>query len=163
MQVLNNQPLPHRWSFWQGLDPDPDKGSVLSPRRRLTSSALDDKVGPSPLRSRKEEPPVSVTRPRPIFAIAILVAAFLAFLAIAAAPSPAPLPFSVSVASAADRDCSDFKNQRRAQRFFKRHHPRRDPHRLDRDNDGIACERLFCPCNEKPAFRTSAPGSIARP
>ena len=41
-----------------------------------------------------------------------------------------------------DRDCSDFSTHRQAQRFFERHHPRRDPHRLDADHDGIACESL---------------------
>jgi Excalibur calcium-binding domain len=41
-----------------------------------------------------------------------------------------------------DRDCSDFATHRQAQRFFKNHHPGRDPHRLDGDNDGIACEDL---------------------
>ncbi len=39
-----------------------------------------------------------------------------------------------------DRDCADFPTQAKAQRFFERHHPRRDPHRLDADHDGIACE-----------------------
>src|SRR4029450_12022364 len=28
-----------------------------------------------------------------------------------------------------DRDCSDFKNQKRAQRWFNKHHPRGDPSR----------------------------------
>jgi hypothetical protein len=41
-----------------------------------------------------------------------------------------------------DRDCSDFSTQRQAQRFFKNHHPRLDPHRLDGDDDGLACEAL---------------------
>jgi hypothetical protein len=41
-----------------------------------------------------------------------------------------------------DRDCSDFPTHRAAQRFFKHHHPNRDPHGLDGDNDGIACESL---------------------
>jgi hypothetical protein len=41
-----------------------------------------------------------------------------------------------------DRDCSDFRTQAQAQRFYKRHNPRRDPHRLDADRDGIACESL---------------------
>lgn len=41
-----------------------------------------------------------------------------------------------------DRDCSDFKTQRQAQRFYKRHNPRQDPHHLDADHDGIACEDL---------------------
>ena len=41
-----------------------------------------------------------------------------------------------------DRDCSDFSTQAQAQRFFKKHHPKRDPHGLDADNDGLACESL---------------------
>lgn len=41
-----------------------------------------------------------------------------------------------------DRDCADFSTQRQAQRFYKRHNPNRDPHRLDADRDGIACEDL---------------------
>lgn len=41
-----------------------------------------------------------------------------------------------------DRDCSDFATHRQAQRFFKKHHPNRDPHGLDGDNDGLACESL---------------------
>ena len=36
---------------------------------------------------------------------------------------------------------SDFDTQREAQDFFKRHQPG-DPHRLDGDNDGVACESL---------------------
>jgi endonuclease YncB( thermonuclease family) len=43
--------------------------------------------------------------------------------------------------SAGDRDCSDFDTQREAQRFFERHGPG-DPHRLDGDGDGEACESL---------------------
>ena len=38
-----------------------------------------------------------------------------------------------------DRDCSDFATQAEAQAFFIAAGPG-DPHRLDRDNDGIACE-----------------------
>ena len=42
-----------------------------------------------------------------------------------------------------DRDCSDFATQREAQRFFEEEGgPARDPHGLDADNDGIACESL---------------------
>lgn len=40
-----------------------------------------------------------------------------------------------------DRDCSDFETQRAAQAFFERHQPG-DPHRLDGDGDGRACESL---------------------
>lgn len=40
-----------------------------------------------------------------------------------------------------DRDCSDFTTQEEAQRFYESHLPR-DPHRLDGDGDGRACESL---------------------
>lgn len=58
----------------------------------------------------------------------------VALFALASAAQPA---FAFS-----DRDCSDFSTQAQAQRFFKKHHPRRDPHGLDGDNDGLACEAL---------------------
>lgn len=56
----------------------------------------------------------------------------IALLAFAAAAQPA--------AAFRDRDCADFPTQAKAQHFFKRHHPNRDPHGLDADHDGIACE-----------------------
>lgn len=40
-----------------------------------------------------------------------------------------------------DRDCSDFDTQREAQRFFEANQPG-NPHGLDRDGDGVACESL---------------------
>jgi endonuclease YncB( thermonuclease family) len=43
--------------------------------------------------------------------------------------------------STRDRDCSDFDTQPEAQRFFERHGPG-DPHGLDGNNDGEACESL---------------------
>ena len=53
------------------------------------------------------------------------------------------LPVAVGRDAAAirDRDCADFETQKKAQRFFlKQGGPRLDPHRLDADRDGIACE-----------------------
>ena len=42
-----------------------------------------------------------------------------------------------------DRDCSDFDTHAEAQRFFEAAGgPERDPHRLDADGDGRACESL---------------------
>jgi len=42
-----------------------------------------------------------------------------------------------------DRDCSDFATQEEAQAFFlSQGGPENDPHHLDADNDGIACESL---------------------
>jgi hypothetical protein len=50
-------------------------------------------------------------------------------------------------ASAADKDCANFASQRAAQIFFLKHGgPRYDPHRLDGDDDGVACEDNPCPC-----------------
>ena len=43
--------------------------------------------------------------------------------------------------STQDQDCSDFETQPEAQRFFERHQPG-DPHNLDGDGDGEACESL---------------------
>jgi endonuclease YncB( thermonuclease family) len=46
-----------------------------------------------------------------------------------------------------DRDCSDFSTQRDAQNFFEANGgPSSDPHFLDGDGDGKACEDLPCPC-----------------
>lgn len=42
-----------------------------------------------------------------------------------------------------DRDCADFDTQEEAQEFFlAAGGPEKDPHGLDGDNDGIACEKL---------------------
>ena len=60
-----------------------------------------------------------------------------------AKPRPAsPKPSLAPVRSAGgDRDCPDFGSQAEAQRFFLENGgPSADPHRLDRDHDGIACE-----------------------
>lgn len=58
------------------------------------------------------------------------------------------------MANAGDKDCGDFKTQKKAQKFFKKHNPRKDSHGLDADGDGIACETNRCPCKKKPAFRS---------
>lgn len=42
---------------------------------------------------------------------------------------------------AQDRDCIDFQNWEDAQRFYQLH-GYADPHNLDRDQDGVACEAL---------------------
>jgi hypothetical protein len=74
---------------------------------------------------------------------ASLVAAAIAFVAMLFAVTPSP-------ASASDKDCADFPTQRAAQVFFIKHGgPRYDPHRLDGDDDGVACEDNRCPCYYK--------------
>lgn len=68
---------------------------------------------------------------------ALSLAAIALALALTAAVLLVP-PASAFV----DRDCADFRTQKQAQRFYKKHHPNRDPHRLDADRDGRACEDL---------------------
>lgn len=55
----------------------------------------------------------------------------------------------VAAQSKGDKNCDDFKSQKKAQKFFKKHNPRSDPHGLDADNDGLACEDNSCPCSYK--------------
>jgi hypothetical protein len=63
--------------------------------------------------------------------------------AIALLATSAGLLLAAGPAVAADKDCSDFSSWHQAQSFYKRHGgPRYDPHRLDADHDGIACESL---------------------
>ncbi len=54
-----------------------------------------------------------------------------------------PTPTLLYDPNGPDRDCSEFPTQADAQRFFiAAGGPERDPHRLDNDHDGIACESL---------------------
>ena len=46
-------------------------------------------------------------------------------------------------AQAVDYDCSDFRTQAAAQKYLLPG----DPHRLDADDDGVACDSLPCPCS----------------
>ncbi len=55
-----------------------------------------------------------------------------------AVPNVIPLPYDPS---GEDRDCGDFANQGEAQTFFEAA-GEGDPHRLDRDGDGVVCESL---------------------
>jgi Excalibur calcium-binding domain len=62
---------------------------------------------------------------------------------VATAVALAALTVPATPAMAADKDCSDFSTWRQAQNFYKRHGgPKRDPHHLDADHDGVACESL---------------------
>jgi Excalibur calcium-binding domain len=75
---------------------------------------------------------------------ALLIAGAVGVGMISSAPVVTP-----TTAQAADRDCNDFRTQKKAQRFFRRHNPRRDPHGLDSDNDRIVCEENRCPCTRR--------------
>ena len=67
-----------------------------------------------------------------------------------------------------DRDCADFATQADAQAFFlAQGGPAADPHRLDADNDGIACENLplgpAVPLPTVPVDQYAAPDQYAVP
>ena len=72
--------------------------------------------------------------------LALILSALLTFGAMSALTAPA--------AQAADKDCGDFKTQKGTQDFFlNAGGPQKDPHGLDADGDGVACESLPCPCS----------------
>ena len=73
-----------------------------------------------------------------------------------------PLIAWVGPTVAHDRDCSDFNSQKQAHRWFRQHHPRRDPSGLDSDRDGRACERRPCPCSRHRVRGRDGPGQNAR-
>lgn len=81
--------------------------------------------------------------------LALIVAAgSLALVTTATAPAHASTSTSAPAHARADRDCSDFPNQAAAQAFYIANGgPASDPHRLDAEGDGIACETLPCPCS----------------
>jgi hypothetical protein len=61
----------------------------------------------------------------------------------ARAPVPTSTPFRRAPLTGGDVDCNDFETHRQAQTFYEdAGGPDRDPYRLDRDRDGIACEAL---------------------
>lgn len=66
-------------------------------------------------------------------------------------------------AQAYDRDCSDFDTQAQAQRFYvSQGGPQQDPHRLDADGDGRACDSLPCPCSGATSGGSKTPSKPAR-
>ena len=58
-------------------------------------------------------------------------------------PTPAPAPTAAGPPVGGDRDCGDFATQAEAQAFYEAAGgPAADPHGLDRDGNGLACESL---------------------
>ena len=82
--------------------------------------------------------------------LALLLAATSAAIGLASVPANA----------SADRDCGDFATQKAAQIFYlNAGGPRIDPHRLDAEGDGIACESNPAPYY----YGTSLPGGSGGP
>lgn len=68
---------------------------------------------------------------------------------------------SAPAAHAADKDCGDFATQKAAQDFFLANGgPSSDPHGLDHDGDGVACESNPCPCSSST---TGGGGTTTKP
>jgi endonuclease YncB( thermonuclease family) len=66
-------------------------------------------------------------------------------------------------AHALDRDCADFASQAAAQTFYLANGgPRTDPHGLDSEGDGIACESNPCPCLYKKSAAGDKPATPPR-
>jgi endonuclease YncB( thermonuclease family) len=75
--------------------------------------------------------------------------------ALAIGPARTPPP---AEAQGGDRDCGDFATQAEAQAFFIAvGGPALDPHRLDANDDGVACESLPCPCSSAGAGPVEQP------
>ena len=79
-----------------------------------------------------------------------------------ASPTPTPTVFSTATPSVPDRNCSDFETWAEAQAFFEAEGgPESDPHGLDRDGDGIACESLpGAPSQESRRARRPISGAV---
>jgi hypothetical protein len=58
----------------------------------------------------------------------------------AAAATSLVLALTPTAGALGDKDCKDFDSRKQAQRFFENHNPKKDPHNLDADDDGKACE-----------------------
>jgi endonuclease YncB( thermonuclease family) len=83
------------------------------------------------------------------------VAAALATVLLVALPSKS---------RAVDYDCSDFSSQAAAQEFFIANGgPTSDPHYLDADGDGIACESNPCPCSTGSGATSPPPSTPVPP
>jgi Excalibur calcium-binding domain len=80
--------------------------------------------------------------------LGLMAATLVLFVGVALAASAS--------AQGGDRDCADFSTQSEAQAFFEG--PGSDPHGLDGDADGLACESLRCPCGEGAGGDPPVPG-----
>ena len=79
------------------------------------------------------------------------------------APTPAPEPTAPPVDAFIDRNCGDFAGWQEAQSYFLAEGgPDADPHGLDRDGDGVACQSLPGAPEDAPT-PTPAPSTSPTP
>jgi len=74
--------------------------------------------------------------------ILIFIILLLTIVLIGASCSSENDDYSTLKDGSKDYDCSDFSTHAEAQRFFEANNPSSDPHGLDKDGDGVACETL---------------------
>ena len=78
-----------------------------------------------------------------VIAAAVIGGGTIALLGNSSSTSRPDDPETERPFSSGDYDCSDFSTQEEAQEFFEdKGGPDDDPHNLDRDGDGVACETL---------------------
>jgi micrococcal nuclease len=108
--------------------PSPTIHYAPIPTATLLSTSLPTQPDPSPTPRSAPEMPLTATSMPPT-------------------ATQVPLPTATAGLrydpNGPDRDCADFATQAEAQAFFiAAGGPEKDPHRLDGDNDGVACEAL---------------------
>ena len=112
--------------------PDPTKTPTPKP---LPPTSTPTPIPPSPTPTPQPEPTATPT-PEPPSPTATPTP-------IPPSPTPTPTPRPEPTATFEDRNCSDFDTWSQAQEFFKSEGgPDKDPHRLDGDGNGIACQSL---------------------
>ena len=106
-----------------------------TPTAASLPNAVPPTETPTPIAPPPAAPPIETPTPVPVL-------------------TPTPTPMSVDFPKPLpDRNCSDFGTWSEAQAFFESQGgPNSDPHQLDRDGDGIACQSL-----------PGAPGSSVTP
>ena len=132
--VVPNTPVPGVTvtirDFAKGSDIVTDTPAPEEPTSTPEPQSTDTPIAPTPI------PPTQVVEAQPTETP----------LPFQAAPTPTPKPGSAALRYdpfGPDRNCGDFKTHDEAQEFFiAAGGPDSDPHGLDRDHDGIACEDL---------------------
>ena len=79
-------------------------------------------------------------------------------------PTPTPQPTTTPEEAFEDRDCDDFADWQQAQSFYlSQGGPGADPHRLDGDGDGVACQSLPGAPGDSTPTPTPSPSPTPEP
>ena len=125
---VRNTPSPVRTATPTEIPtPTPTAGVAMQTPTSIPTAAATQTLTPTPTAAAVTKTPLPAASPTEI-----------------PTPTPTETPTLISTATKRpDRNCSDFDTWREAQDFFESEGgPESDPHGLDRDGDGIACESL---------------------